>query len=913
MLLNLVVADIDQGETISLKLYDYQNNLIQLSANDIIQLGSNVNVNSYNTNGNSITLASKTSSTSFDGSTSNVSNIKLQLLSVVKRIEFYKTAGANNTWVGLLSGCDDSDTDKDGIPNHLDLDSDGDGCSDAIEAKSSTTAASTTVYPTGTDGNTNGLLNVYESTTAGVVNYTSLYDPFATSANLAACKDTDADGISDDTDLDDDNDGILDAVESPNCFYSANDWHYGKRSDIIVSSGMNMVSPQNQPQKLVDGKNTGVSYDVRMETTSSTLNALGSGRQVYMFNMNIPVKLSKVYLGYTGVYSHFNAGTKLILRGSNDGVNWTFLSGSGTSTSTAEVAYDATIDANSATETSTIYPYPATTLYATSANIFSVTQNAAKYQYYDIFWSSGGGINMTGYANEVYFDVASDYIPSAHPKIDCSNDTDGDGILNHQDLDSDGDACPDAKEASIRATLTSATVINLAGATIASGTATSTLDNAIVSGTGTSTFGNNGFVNSLETSSETGIYSGTYNYSFATNKLISTCLDSDSDGVADVLDLDDDNDGVLDIVECPVPGKQPLLSRFDIASGASKTVNFTGFPEELWIDVWTLDNNFNLKVNGTNITNVSELNFAPMGSSTVYSVPFTDIVRTNGTAIYPSGSVWTFPNTAQYPLIRVKISNNGYSKIYGYDFVNGTGNYNELVLVDAVYQKVPINLTGNNTIVISQDNTWAPSNLNAEFNTYSSAGICDTDGDGQENRLDLDSDNDGCSDALESKTTTSSTVDYQFTGTFGNNGLLNTLETVADNGIYNGFYPYDYAINSTVKGCIDSDTDGVPDLFDLDDDNDGILDAIESPTCFYSLAELSKPVAVSSDLNPYDATGTYAVEKSIELNIMTPDLNSTKKHASTSDVGEFISDYIIDKKSVLYHIENINLGQSTII
>lgn len=56
-----------------------------------------------------------------------------------------------------------------------------------------------------------------------------------------------------------------------------------------------------------------------------------------------------------------------------------------------------------------------------------------------------------------------------------------------------------------------------------------------------------------------------------------------------------------------------------------------------------------------------------------------------------------------------------------------------------------------------------------------------------------------------------------------------------------------------------------------------------------------------------------AVEKSIELNIMTPDLNNTKKHASTTDVGEFISDYIIDKKSVLYHIENINLGQSTII
>ena len=119
-----------------------------------------------------------------------------------------------------------------------------------------------------------------------------------------------------------------------------------------------------------------------------------------------------------------------------------------------------------------------------------------------------------------------------------------------------------------------------------------------------------------------------------------------------------------------------------------------------------------------------------MGSANPYPKPYTDIVRADGTAIYPSGAVWTYPNTVQYPLIRVKISNNGYAKIYGYDFVNGTGNYKELILVNAVYQKVPINLSGNNTIVFGQDNTWAPSNLNAEFNTFNSAGFCDNDGDG---------------------------------------------------------------------------------------------------------------------------------------------------------------------------------------
>jgi hypothetical protein len=526
-----------------------------------------------------------------------------------------------------------NDTDGDGILNHQDLDSDGDGCSDAIEAKSSVSATSVSLFPTGTDANNNGLLNDYESATAGVINYTSFYDPLATSANLAACKDTDGDGISDNIDFDDDNDGILDAVESPDCFYTTNEWKYGARSDIKVTSPLSMVSPQNQPQKLVDGFNYGTSYDVRFLATTASVNALGSGREVYKFDMNIPVKISKVYLGYANTSTQFSASTVLSLRGSNDGLTWTNLSGTSV---TPGVTYDATIDANSATETSTISPYPNTTLYSKNANVFSVTQNAAKYQYYDIYWVSGGAISVNGYANEVYFDVASDYNASAHPKVTCTNDTDGDGILNHQDLDSDGDNCPDTKEAGITATLTSALVTNLAGATIASGTSTSTIQNAIVAGTGTSTFGNNGFVNTLETLSESGIYNGTYNYTYAIIKAISTCLDSDGDGVSDVNDLDDDNDGVLDIVECPVPGVTPLLSRFDIASGASMSQSITGFPEELRIDVWTLDNNFNLTINGVNITTVSELNFAPTGSNHIYSVPFTDVVRSDGSAIYPA-------------------------------------------------------------------------------------------------------------------------------------------------------------------------------------------------------------------------------------------------------------------------------------
>jgi len=55
-----------------------------------------------------------------------------------------------------------------------------------------------------------------------------------------------------------------------------------------------------------------------------------------------------------------------------------------------------------------------------------------------------------------------------------------------------------------------------------------------------------------------------------------------------------------------------------------------------------------------------------------------------------------------------------------------------------------------------------------------------------------------------------------------------------------------------------------------------------------------------------------AVEKSIDLNISTPDLNATN-HFSTTSVGNFLSDFILDEENTFYNKNNIDLGQSTII
>ena len=56
-----------------------------------------------------------------------------------------------------------------------------------------------------------------------------------------------------------------------------------------------------------------------------------------------------------------------------------------------------------------------------------------------------------------------------------------------------------------------------------------------------------------------------------------------------------------------------------------------------------------------------------------------------------------------------------------------------------------------------------------------------------------------------------------------------------------------------------------------------------------------------------------AVDKSLELSITTPDLNSENKHITTTNVGDFIEDFILNPEDNNVNFTNIHLGQSTII
>ena len=139
-------------------------------------------------------------------------------------------------WVrGSITSCTlvDTDTDSDGLFDHLDLDSDGDGCYDKIEAgvtgyttngSVTDSLAATTTGEVGANGLDNDIENndTQLATTSGsytIIQTNSGTNDFQSSAVQApdcpcTAQDTDGDGVCDTIDVDDDNDGVLDVVEN---------------------------------------------------------------------------------------------------------------------------------------------------------------------------------------------------------------------------------------------------------------------------------------------------------------------------------------------------------------------------------------------------------------------------------------------------------------------------------------------------------------------------------------------------------------------------------------------------------------------------------------------------------------------------------------------------------------------------
>ncbi|SIR40321.1 hypothetical protein SAMN05421682_1244, partial [Chryseobacterium indoltheticum] len=763
-----------------------------------------------------------------DGSTMSVDTTQTLNNSKIHRFIVsgsLNTTGFDQVFVqGMSVFAGSCDTDGDGVPNHLDLDSDGDGCSDLAESGVSpvtdvSTPASinnnvgssygiaankltgSQLNPSAADTNNDGLNDSIDSDVNGVPNYTSTYNLYATNLAINACTDTDDDGINDLTDIDDDNDGILDATESPSCFYTS-----GEAGTIEVVS----TSLIND-----DGVNVDLPFMHDEATGNVTVsnNVITDGQPIngaVIYNIEYPTKVKLTSISHYGTTFGTSATAKI--QGSNDKIIWDELM----TAATAAIA---------------------------NPKVFTVNNNTANsYRYYRIVKVAGTTTSAITTFEITSIQNTAGYIPSANPKpINCTVDTDGDGIPNHQDLDSDGDGCPDARESGVSTNAGASASMSASGGAIYTGGIPSGTANAYVGNGTPAQYGTNGFFNGIETTVESGLYNGTYTYPFAISNAISLCADTDGDGINDFVDIDDDNDGVVDALESP----SCFYTASEWNTGAKPFYGVT-----ISSGLTTTTANFSQLIDGVSGTTAVAFSASPAQSNAnanVYLFNFAQPVKLD--ALYLQ-----FNTTTQFGgVTKIQGSNTN----NGSDWVDlsasiGAGPATNITANGAVSVttsiKYPVTLntataykyiritggaTASNMIAANASEVYFDFN-NASYIASSypkTTCASDTDGDGILNHLDLDSDGDGCSDAMEGGATSNLTANYKFTGSVGTNGLDNSLET-ADNGIVTYVSTYNmYAIKASIKACTDTDGDGIVDVIDIDDDNDGVLDVVESPSC----------------------------------------------------------------------------------
>ena len=624
-----------------------------------------------------------------------------------------------------------TDVDGDGIPNSRDLDSDGDGIPDNIEAQ--TTAGYT--VPGSTIDNTTGVNTTYGSGLTPI--------------------DTDADGTPDYLDIDSDNDQTNDNTEA-------------KVGGLTLSN--------------VDADNDGLDDDIDTDdnnfgpvnagitnvlNTYPNTTALNDASLVdVQWRVDCPFgKISTEQYASTSL-GGWNIGATVPspnVEGAPDGVGQDLFSGAGSAIS---LEYDTTFSGDAvvtitakyydsrqgyiffeASSDGTSYETVSSNLsgFGTSYSSQSFTIPASftdNFKYLRIGRQTGNTMYMNVDAVKVAYEICND----------CPTGVDA-PVLSATTITN---SCPTQTM-----DLTSITASNLpANTSLTWHTGIPATDANKVSAPATAVAG----VYYASFYSET---ESCYTLDGEAVTAVTADGDSDCDGVPNSTDIDDDNDGVLDTEEgiCNLSGEQDLLlDDITLSGGGSPAKSTVTNYVAQQTPAGSEEPSGQTFVNGFDNNSGVDVPF-----TITFNNPTTFNIANNELTIkfqyYDNIANTTSENINHYPSFNIETDAGDFFVDYTLTAAEKTslslGNWIPIEFTIAIAQStVTINSMDLYLETISGGNSGSFSAAGSEVFALAIDGIqtgnscIDTDGDGLPNSLDLDSDADGCSDALEAGATT---------------------------------------------------------------------------------------------------------------------------------------------------------------
>jgi len=863
--------------------------------------------------------------------------------------------------------CLNIDTDGDLLSDHFDRDTDGDGCPDALEGNGGfdfSQLDSRNALETDTSGvDINGVPNLANGGQANISSKNA-------GVQSTICGDRDGDGIGNDVDIDDDNDGILDTVED-GCFAEgfSNVSGVTNPSNIlgavdgsvatwttngnIMTIDFGEVYPAGTRYSITWRRRAGESGTAQMILRESALETSGyvdhpNAPQVAQGAFETDVVAANTSFRYLQITKETNPsitdfdvdsisvscatdsdGDGVLdrhdLDSDNDGIpdiieaqstlGYAAPDDNDADNDGLDDVFDATPNGSSdGTGSQGLTPEDTDgtgdpdylDLDSDDDGAFDIVEGGAILTDANDDGRTdgnigGNGLDNTLEANDNYNDVNGSYDDTqADNFTDADNDVNSGGDVDYRDADS---VVPEiiAQNDSVTAEsgLAIIDIINVLDNDLYDGAQAST-GNVTVTEISSDdlgiTVGTDGTID-LAANLAGGIYFLTYQ--ICQNGVPSNCDtatvtvtitgDQDGDGIPDDVDIDDDNDGVLDTIENG-GDDSCFVEAVESSTGVTNPNNILGADDGI-VATW-----------GTN-GNIMTIDFGEVyPAGTQYQIIWKRVAGASGTAIMilrestaPSSGFVDHPAAPEvaqdafetdivtantdFRYLQITKEANPSSTDFEIDAINvdcvidtDDDGIRDSFDLDSDNDGIPDNIEAQSTLgyVSPADNDADGDGLddayddtpNGNANGAGSNGLApvDTDGIGEPDYKDVDSDEDGIFD-----------IDESGSGLPDNDNSGQTDNSVGFNGLDNSLYPADDYVDvrggfdatqsdnfndsdgdvnsggdvdyrdDTFNVNTDNDNDGIPDSVDIDDDNDGILDVIEfgSQNLSYNFTNMS--------------------------------------------------------------------------